>query len=232
LGNSVKPVVELLESRRLLSAVDLSSVPEGLKLPDGGWLFVNSAGSVSETKADGSLDMSFGQDGTTTVPGVIFGGQTMSQIVDPFAMTSNGDILVVGGESGAAVVARFHADGTIDSTFGDKGVASAPLGSGNPFFFALKNQADGKILPWESRSFKTSVMAPSGSSPSRASTVMDHPIIRLMAMESSRPACRGPKDSPSGIWPTRWLFKTTGRSLSAEPLLPQPALPTRPWALV
>jgi hypothetical protein len=35
LSKSVAPVVEMLEDRRLLSAVVLSSVPQGLQLADG-----------------------------------------------------------------------------------------------------------------------------------------------------------------------------------------------------
>lgn len=143
---AMRSPVEALEPRRLMSAVYLANVPEGVKLADGGWLFVNSDGKVSETQADGSLDLSFGQNGVAGVSGVTFGGEAMNQSVSPFAVTDSGDILVAGSESGGAVVAKFHADGTIDSAFGDRGVASVQLGSGSPGFFALAIQDDGKIV--------------------------------------------------------------------------------------
>jgi uncharacterized delta-60 repeat protein len=139
--------VETLEGRRLLSASGiLANAPEGMKLADGGWLYVNPGGGISETTADGSLDLSFGQAGSASVPGVSFSGQGMDAPVNPFALTGAGDILVAGSRSGAGVVARFHADGSLDSAFGDHGVASVQLGSGYPGFFALAIQSDGKIV--------------------------------------------------------------------------------------
>ena len=140
-------MMENLECRRLLSVyVDLPDGSQGLKLPDGGWLFVDTSRALSGTQADGSLDPAFGTNGIATVPGVKFGSGSILLPAVPIALDDHGDILVAGTESGAAVVARFRANGSIDSTFGDKGLASVSLGAANASFFAVALQKDGKIV--------------------------------------------------------------------------------------
>jgi uncharacterized delta-60 repeat protein len=105
---------------------------------------VNS-GVLARLNADGTLDQSFGTGGFTVAPNS--GGGVI-------AVDATGDIYVAGGTWHAfateASVTRYHADGSLDTSFGTGGIAFAnfvtgaePGGAG---FSAIALQQDGKIV--------------------------------------------------------------------------------------
>ncbi|WP_437624184.1 delta-60 repeat domain-containing protein [Sorangium sp. So ce1151] len=117
--------------------------------PDGGVLV--AARSVEAGKddflvvrfgPDGSLDLSFGQDAQALA------GLTDGAPVD-MALQLDGRIVVAGNVGEYAVsqptLVRFLPDGTLDPTFGDKGVASLFLGE-EDFVHSMAIANDGKLL--------------------------------------------------------------------------------------
>ena len=73
--------------------------------------------------ADGSLDTSFSEDGKV-LTGVLSGLTANPLLVQP-----DGKILVAGNSKGNFSVARFNADGSLDSTFGNAGKLSTDFGA-------------------------------------------------------------------------------------------------------
>jgi uncharacterized delta-60 repeat protein len=62
----------------------------------------------------------------------------------------DGKFLVAGFSSNGAnhdfALARYHADGSLDTSFGSSGKVTTPIGSGNDLGLSISLQADGKIL--------------------------------------------------------------------------------------
>jgi uncharacterized delta-60 repeat protein len=123
------------------------------KILVGGNLFAQSTNSmlVIRYNADGSLDTSFNSTGTVALRSEGGVPYTASAI----AVQKDGKILAVGSgaddaQTGHVAVIRFLPNGAVDQTFGNKGVADAPIprGSGNSAVqpSGLTIQPDGKIL--------------------------------------------------------------------------------------
>jgi uncharacterized delta-60 repeat protein len=97
---------------------------------------------------DGTLDTTFGNNGVVT------GAMLPLNLVRGLALQPNGQIVVVGTPSaptsGAATldVARFNANGTLDTTFGTNGLASVTLGDGSAMTAAnaVAIESDGTIV--------------------------------------------------------------------------------------
>jgi uncharacterized delta-60 repeat protein len=88
-----------------------------------------------------ALDPTFGTGGKATTTGV--GGDRSSM-----ALTPDGAIVLAGGTFSAFVMARFTADGVLDTGFGDQGTVSTVIG-GTPSqqeSLGVAIQADGKIM--------------------------------------------------------------------------------------
>jgi uncharacterized delta-60 repeat protein len=122
--------------------------------PDGKILLAGAAASGPATaivlvryNPDGTLDGGFGGGSgtvTTTVNGV-------TDRAEGLALQADGKILVVGsslvGATRDVVLLRYHADGTLDTSFGGgDGIVLAAPGPGDDFGFDLAVQADGRIL--------------------------------------------------------------------------------------
>ena len=96
--------------------------------------------------ADGSLDRTFGSDGSVAFDYSINPG-TGGIVLDAV-----GRILVPGYvynySTGryALAVARYNADGSLDTTFGSAGIAETDLGSGYAFGNGVAVDAQGRIL--------------------------------------------------------------------------------------
>jgi uncharacterized delta-60 repeat protein len=88
--------------------------------------------AVTRFNADGSIDTSFGTNGTTTIP-ISSGGVTFDGDGSNIAVQADGEIDVIGtaSTSGATtediVVARLNADGSIDRGFGTSGFRLVPF---------------------------------------------------------------------------------------------------------
>lgn len=103
--------------------------------PGGGFDFL-----VARYNADGSPDASFGQGGIARTD---FAGA--SDIARAVALQPDGKIVVAGSAGRDFAVARYHANGTPDNTFGGDGLVTTPFGiSGAALDLAI--QADGKIV--------------------------------------------------------------------------------------
>ncbi|HEY7641257.1 MAG TPA: Calx-beta domain-containing protein [Steroidobacteraceae bacterium] len=89
---------------------------------------------------DSGLDLTFGAQGKTTLAG--FGGES------GMAIQSDGKIVMVGGKFLDFVLARFNADGTLDTTFGTAGKVTTDLAGGfaQERARAVAIQPDGKIV--------------------------------------------------------------------------------------
>ena len=94
---------------------------------------------------DGSLDNSFGTSGKVTTD---FGG-SLDGAYD-LAIQADGKIIAAGRNydstgSGGLAMARYNADGTLDTDFGTGGIVTTNLGT-NDFAIAIALQTDGKII--------------------------------------------------------------------------------------
>ena len=98
-------------------------------------------GGSSSGQTPGTLDSSFGTGGTVITPFGL-GAQALSVVQQP-----DGKIIAAGQGSGAFVLIRYNADGTLDTGFGNGGKVDsssfAPTGSGAA---GVTLQPDGKIV--------------------------------------------------------------------------------------
>jgi len=92
---------------------------------------------------DGSLDTSFDSDGKVITP---VGGAGSNDIISAVAVQPDGKIVVVGAiPTQDFVVARYNADGSLDTGFGGNGIVTTDI-SGPDFAWAVALQPDGKIV--------------------------------------------------------------------------------------
>jgi len=101
--------------------------------------------ALARYNADGSLDTTFGTAGTTTthVAGNDFGSSV--------AVQSDGKIVVAGsfystGGDRDFALARYNANGTLDTSFAGGGIATTEQANANNHFAAVALQSDGKIV--------------------------------------------------------------------------------------
>lgn len=139
-----------------------SLLPVSLDIEDGGNAAVQPGGSylvaqyvkvgdawvsgISRTLADGSLDASFGNGGTTTVP--FYWNEDLGQQAS-FSVQRDGSFFASAGyPSGEIHIARFDATGILVSSFGEAGVLHLPASVGIHPSGALdvSLQEDGKVL--------------------------------------------------------------------------------------
>lgn len=113
--------------------------------PDGKILV---AGSCSDTfclaryNANGVLDATFGSSGTV----IAFSGTNIGHAL---ALLHDGRIVVAGEcyfGGWDFCLARFSANGTLDTSFGSSGRVVTPIGSNNDYASALALQPDGKLV--------------------------------------------------------------------------------------
>ena len=88
----------------------------------------------------GSLDTTFGTDGKVTTN---FSADDSGNAV---ALQPDGKIVVAGYTNTNFAVARYNADGTLDTTFDSDGKVTTAIGSGTDKGYALGLQPDGKIV--------------------------------------------------------------------------------------
>ncbi len=99
--------------------------------------------AVTAKAQPGTLDNSFNKDGI-----VIGKGYT----ADVFATTlqKDGKIIVAGGgsynDAGGGILARYNSDGSIDKSFGDKGIVITDFNGSIDNFYGVAVQEDGKVL--------------------------------------------------------------------------------------
>ncbi len=128
----------------LAAATGSGTAGRGLALqPDGKIVVTGQAGSPSNDatvwrfNADGSPDTTFDGDGVATIS--IDPGDGVGYDV---AIQADGKIVVVGKDGPWMILARLHADGSLDTTFDGDGVVTAF----NLVGYSLAVQTDGKIV--------------------------------------------------------------------------------------
>ena len=101
--------------------------------------------AVARYNADGSLDTSFSSDGKVTTD---FG--TTFEAARGVAVQSDGKIVAAGytgsGSATDFAVARYNADGSLDTSFSSDGKVTTAIGSASDIAWAMALQSDGKIL--------------------------------------------------------------------------------------
>jgi uncharacterized delta-60 repeat protein len=113
--------------------------------PDGGFVIAGSgqAGfTLARYTADGSPDQAFGTGGTVRTA---FSSTTAQATA--VALQADGKIVAAGplGEDAGFALARYNADGSLDTTFGKGGRVITKVGLGG-VAFALAIQPDGKLV--------------------------------------------------------------------------------------
>ena len=98
--------------------------------------------------ADGTLDSTFGENGDGKVT-THFGHK--DDTIYAVEVLSGGKILVAGHADNSAdnfdfALARYNADGSLDTDFGTNGLVTTAIGSGHDEIRAMALQSDGKIL--------------------------------------------------------------------------------------
>ncbi|MCP4349586.1 MAG: hypothetical protein GY795_29245, partial [Desulfobacterales bacterium] len=101
--------------------------------------------AVVRYNTDGSLDTSFGGDGTVTTP--VGSGEDMGGFA---AVQSDGKIVLAGysfnGSDDDFAVVRYNTDGSLDTGFGTGGKLTTPVGSGDDRSYGVCIQSDEKIV--------------------------------------------------------------------------------------
>ena len=102
--------------------------------------------AVARYNANGSLDSSFGTGGKVTTG---FGG-SQGAWIDGIALQKDGKIVAAGqGRSGTTAafgLARYNANGSLDTSFGSGGLVATTFGTGNTRVNGIALQPDGKIV--------------------------------------------------------------------------------------
>ncbi len=101
--------------------------------------------AVLRYNVNGSLDTTFGTGGKVVAP---IGNS--DDFASSVAIQTDGKIVVAGASSDGATddfaVARFNANGALDTTFGTGGKVVTPVGSSDDFASSVIVQTDGKII--------------------------------------------------------------------------------------
>lgn len=116
--------------------------------PDGRIVVTGTADedvALARYLPDGTLDPSFGTGGSTITD---FG---FDDVANGVALSPTGDIVVAGYTLGAKInrdflLARYHADGALDTAFGDHGAVKTDVGGGDDFAENLTVDAQGRIV--------------------------------------------------------------------------------------
>ncbi len=121
--------------------------------PDGGIIVAGFSrnGSTNEDfavvryNADGSLDTTFDGDGKLTTD--VVGSEDFAKSV---TLNSDGKIVVGGhsydGSSTDFALARYNADGSLDTTFGTNGTVTTDVLTSNDYAYSVVLEPDGKIV--------------------------------------------------------------------------------------
>ena len=105
----------------------------------------NADFAIAQYNADGTPDLSFSDDGKLTTDfGSGYDTLTAIALQDDGKLVGGGAAHI--GTNDVFAVARYNADGSLDQSFDGDGKVTIKLGLQNDRAFALKTQADGKIV--------------------------------------------------------------------------------------
>ena len=129
------------------SANALVRQPDG-KLVAAGYSHTGASGydfALARYNVDGSLDTSFGSGGKVTTA-----FSSGPDLVYALTLQPDGKLVAAGradnGSDDDFALARYNADGSLDTSFGTGGKATTFIGSGDDLAYALALQPDGKLV--------------------------------------------------------------------------------------
>ncbi|HET8708054.1 MAG TPA: hypothetical protein VFM46_17245, partial [Pseudomonadales bacterium] len=96
---------------------------------------------VGRLNANGSIDSSFGVNGSTLVSASVYGGMPVSMVVDK---QNNSFILLQPNASLYSAVIKLQPTGELDLAFGNNGMATLPVEAVTPYGMSLDSQ--GRVL--------------------------------------------------------------------------------------
>lgn len=142
-GDNGRVITDFFGGRDSVYAIAIQS--DGKILAVGGATgLVGPDFGLARYKTDGTPDTGFGDGGKVTTD---FG---RDERADAFAITSDGKIVVVGTTGSGAqkdfALARYHTDGSLDTSFGDNGRVITDFDGRDDRAFALAIQPDGKVV--------------------------------------------------------------------------------------
>ncbi len=141
----------------VLTNIDSSTVPaltnevaSGIAIQDDGRIIVvgglsgGGAGdfAVARYHADGTLDTTFSDDGLVTTNFKDSVGEGAGGV----ALQADGRIIVVGRSDDDFAVARYHPDGTLDTSFAGDGKVTTDFDGGRDYGYGVAVQNDGRIV--------------------------------------------------------------------------------------
>ncbi|MGI8788174.1 MAG: FG-GAP-like repeat-containing protein [Pyrinomonadaceae bacterium] len=144
-GTGGKVITPIGSSNDLISAVAIQTdgkiVAAGYS--DNG---TNLDFALARYNSNGTLDTTFGTSGKVITP---IGSR--DDFASGVVIQTDGKIVAAGAAeispfSGDFALARYNADGTLDSTFGTGGKVTTPIGNADDFASAVALQTDGKIV--------------------------------------------------------------------------------------
>ncbi|MGO3182770.1 MAG: T9SS type A sorting domain-containing protein [Aequorivita sp.] len=121
--------------------MDLVQQPDG-KILIGGrtWDDVSGNFALVRLNEDGSFDDTFGTNGISYIT------TTENDVAEAISLLDDGKILMAGYRDENFTVAKFNADGSVDTTFGVNGWTSITYDNASSYARAMAVQNDGKIV--------------------------------------------------------------------------------------
>lgn len=121
--------------------MDLAQQPDG-KILIGGrtWDDVSGNFALVRLNEDGSFDDTFGTNGISYIT------TTENDVAEAMSLLDDGKIVMAGYRNNNFVVAKFNADGSVDTTFGVDGWTSLTYDDASSYARAIAVKNDGKIV--------------------------------------------------------------------------------------
>lgn len=138
-GNNGTLIIEVGPAKSYGTAVALQ---EDGKIVIGAYTWDNVTGDFAliRLNEDGSFDNSFGHSG------IVIANSNRSEVSETMVILDDGKILLGGYSDDNFAVAKFNADGTIDTSFGANGYSITTFMSSPSFIKKIALQSDGKIV--------------------------------------------------------------------------------------
>ncbi|MGF1472591.1 MAG: hypothetical protein ACFB50_12750 [Rubrobacteraceae bacterium] len=140
----------VVEGRRLLSAGAVARVVVWLVVAvAGAVMLLGAVGAREAAAAPGDLDFSFNPSGKP--PGTVttdVNGSFNAVVIQP-----GGKIVAAGSRNGEFALARYNANGSLDTSFGRRGIVTTDVGGSGSEANSVALQPDGKIVAAGSADF-------------------------------------------------------------------------------
>ena len=102
----------------------------------------NNSFALARYNADGTLDTSFDGDGKLTTNFGLWASDYGNSVIQQ----ADGKLVVAGASDNSFALARYNADGTLDTSFDGDGKLITNFGSNNSYGNSVIQQADGKLV--------------------------------------------------------------------------------------